>query len=61
MAVTLFPYCCNFQITSVGTITIFNLFFTAIKAQIGYQILIKLRMHQVCYEYSFMMIYEGTS
>ena len=45
IAVTLFPYCCNFQITSVGTTTIFNLLFTSIKAQVGYKILIKLRMH----------------
>ena len=50
MAVRLFPYCCHFQITSVGTTTIFNLSFFTIKAQIGYQILLKLRMHYVCYE-----------
>ena len=60
MAVTLFPYCCHFQITSVGTATIFNLLFTAIKAKIGYQIVIMLRMHWVCYEDPFMMIYEET-
>ena len=35
----MFPYCCHFQKTSVGTI--FNLSFTAIKAQIDHQILIK--------------------
>ena len=61
MAVMLFPYCRHFQTTSVGTTAIFNLPFIVIKAQIGYQILIKLRMHYVCYEDPFMMIYEETS
>ena len=49
-AMKLFPYCCHFQITSVGTTTIFNLSFTNIKVQIDHRILIKLRTHMVCYE-----------
>ena len=40
----------SFPITSVGTATKLNLSFTAIKVQIGYQILVKLRTHSVCYE-----------
>ena len=49
-AMKLFPYFCHFQIISVGTTAIFNLPFTAIKVQVGHQVLIKLRMHKVCYE-----------
>ena len=45
-----FPYCCHFQITSVGTAVIFNLSFTAIKYQTDHQIFIKLRTHKACYE-----------
>ena len=50
MSLTVFPYCCDSQITLVRTNTIFNLSFTAIKVQIGHQIFIKLRTHKVCYE-----------
>ena len=46
-AMKLFPYCYHFQITSVGTTTIFNLSFTVIKGQISHQILIKLRIRFV--------------
>ena len=46
----LFPYCCHFPITSVGTTTIFNLSFTAMKIQIYHQILVKSRTHRVCFE-----------
>ena len=49
-AIKLFPYCCHFQITSVGTTIIINLSLTAIEFQIGHQVLIKLRTHKVCYE-----------
>ena len=49
-AMKLFPYCSHFQITSVGTTIIFNLPFTAIKFQIGHQILINLRTHRVYFE-----------
>ena len=50
MSLTVFPYCCDSQITLVRINTIFNLSFTAIKVQIGHQIFIKLRTHKVCYE-----------
>ena len=42
-----FPYCCHFQITSVGTAVIFNLSFTAIKYQTDHQIFIKLRINSI--------------
>ena len=58
MVMKLFPYCCHFQKTLVGTATIFNISFTAIDC---HQILIKLLIHWVCYEDPFMMIYEETS
>ena len=44
-AMKLFPHCCRFQITSVWTTIIFNLFFTTLQFQIGHQILITCSTH----------------